>query len=636
MTILNVNELDFEQIKANLKSYFEASEDFSDYNFSGSALDTMLDVLAYNTHYNAVLTHLLANESFLDTAIKRSSVTSLAQSLGYLPRSVRSSRAKVEASISPSPSYTNQTATISRNTKFTSSNADGSFLFVPKQDYTASLQTVDGVSTFEFAEIELIEGNRVENSFFARGDSLSGPFVLPNQDIDTTTIRVRVQENRNSFLINSWTQYDNILEADGDTEAFFVTEGVDGLLEIRFGDDINGKKLTLNNVVIVDYIVSNGKVSNGSNVFSMSAQITGSGESVTVNLLNAATAGANRETVDTIKRNAPLYNSTKNRAVTAKDYEILIKNSNSSIQSVAVWGGEDNIPPIYGKIFISLQPREGSVITLNDKNTIINNVIAPKATVTVIPEFVDPEYSYVGLDIRVTFDVTKTVATSATIEQLVRNAVDNYFVNDLNVLGKSFYISRVHDAIKSVSNAILSVSISPTIQKRLLPTLDIYENYVVNFNAKLQPRYLKSSWFNMKDANGSNFKAYLTDTPLDGTTPKDYSGVGTVVAKKVADDTTLANVGTINYDTGRMELTNLYIDNLYSTEQYLRLTTDLHDYSYDIESNLLVSRTETSSGAVYPNPATNIILTKNDSAVDNVAGVSLGINVVMQPRDPEL
>ena len=154
MTILNVNELDFEQIKANLKSYFEASEDFSDYNFSGSALDTMLDVLAYNTHYNAVLTHLLANESFLDTAIKRSSVTSLAQSLGYLPRSVRSSRAKVEASISPSPSYTNQTATISRNTKFTSSNADGSFLFVPKQDYTASLQTVDGVSTFEFPEID--------------------------------------------------------------------------------------------------------------------------------------------------------------------------------------------------------------------------------------------------------------------------------------------------------------------------------------------------------------------------------------------------------------------------------------------------------------------------------------------------
>jgi len=140
----------------------------------------------------------------------------------------------------------------------------------------------------------------------------------------------------------------------------------------------------------------------------------------------------------------------------------------------------------------------------------------------------------------------------------------------------------------------------------------------------------------MKDANGSNFKAYLTDTPLEGTTPKDYSGVGTVIAKKVIDDTTLANVGTINYDTGRMELTNLYIDNLYSTEQYLRLTTDLHDYSYDIESNLLVSRTETSSGAVYPNPATNIILTKNDSAVDNVAGVSLGINVVMQPRDPEL
>ena len=637
MAILNVNELDFEQIKTNLKTYLQGSDDFADYNFSGSALDTLLDVLAYNTHYNAILTHLLANESFLDTAIKRQSVVSLAQTLGYLPRSRRSALGIVSMTILPPAGFLGQTATITRDVKFSSSNADGSFTFVPKEEYTASLQNINGVSQFVFPEVELLEGTRLENSFIADNTSLSGPFLIPNENIDTTSIRVRVQENPSSANIDTWTQYDSILEVNSTTKAYYVTESVDGLYQIRFGDDVNGKKLTNNNVIIVDYVVTSGKVANRSTSFVCSNQITGAGETINTTVTTAAFGGVDQETVDSVKRSAPLFNSTKNRAVTAKDYEFLIKNSNAAIQSVAVWGGEDNDPPIYGKVFISLQPRENSIITLADKNLIIDNVITPKAPISVIPEFVDPEYAYLGLDVRVTYDATRTVQTAAGLEGLVRTAIDNYFVNNLNVLGRSFYITQVHDAIKSVSNSILSISISPNLQRRITPTLGINENYAFNFNAKLQPRYFKSSNFLLETATGQQVKAYLCDVPNPGVVPPLYTGQGSLYAKRASDGVQInQGYGNINYDTGKVDISGLKVIQLYSTDEVLRFNAELHDNSQNVESKILTSRTQASTGAVYAQPSSNLILTKNDTVKNADTGSKIGIDITMLPRDPEL
>lgn len=630
MAQLNVTELDFDNIKKSLKTFMQAQSEFSDYDFEGSALSVLLDTLAYNTHYNAVMAHMLANESFLDSAIKRSSVVSLAKAIGYTPRSRRAATASVDFVITPDPAYVGTTYSLTRDTIFTSTVNNTSFNFYPNQTQTATLEDINGTDGFKFSGLVLKEGTRVDNSFLIDSSNLSGPITIPNENIDTTTLRVRVQTSTTELTLNTFTAKSSLLDLTSTTKVYFLEEGVGGKYVIRFGDGVLGEKLVDGNIVLIDYIVSNGEDANLCKTFTCAASLTGSNEVKTFDSTKTvvASGGASRESIDSIRKTAPLYNATKERAVSSGDYKSLILASNPNIQSVSVWGGENNDPPIYGKVFISLDPVEGQVVTQADKDRIVTEIVNPKAPVAILPEFVDPIYQFIGLKIGVAFNSDLTTLTSGQISDAVSAAVNTFFTENLNQLNKNFYYSKVHDDIKAVSPSIVSVNITPTIQKRLTPTvLGTTDNYTFTFNSRIQPRELHSTWFNAIIGTTTN-KVKIQDVPSSTVVPPEYNGTGSLFLVDTAG-TQLASIGTIDYTTGKLTIPSMTVTSLFGTETSIRVSTRPHDDSKDIKTNILSRNSEVSTSAVVARPSNNTILTIDDSSYNVEVGSRKGLDITV-------
>jgi hypothetical protein len=627
MAQLDVTELDFANIKQSLKTFMQAQDEFSDYDFEGSALSVLLDTLAYNTHYNAVMAHMLANESFLDSAIKRSSVVSIAKSLGYTPRSRRSSTSYVDFSLTPSPAYTDPTYTLFRTTPFAVNVNNSTYNFYPSEDVTATLQSVNGTDQFVFESLEIKEGTRVSNNYLIDLNSVSGPLTIPNGNIDTTTIRVRVQQSTTDLSIETFLESTSLLDLTSTSRAYFIEETIDGKYDIRFGDDVFGKKLEVGNIVTIDYLVSSSTAANGAKSFTVGPTLTGSSEVKSFANVIAAVGGADKESIDSIRKTAPLYNQTKERAVSASDYRSLILAENPNVQSVAVWGGENNDPPIYGKVFISLDPVDGQIITEETKDRISTTLISPRAPVAILPEFIDPVYTYIGLKVGIVYDPSVTTLTSGQISDAASAAINNYFNTDLNQLNKNFYYSRIHNEVKSVSPSIISVNITPTLQKRLTAQINTEANYTFSFNSRVQPRELHSNWFNTV-IDAVTYKVKFQDIPSATVVPPAYNGKGTVHLQ-TEDGTNIASVGTIDYDTGKLTLTSIKVASLYSTDTQLKLRTRPHDDSKDIVTSILNRTSDVSTGAVIAKPAQNTILSLDNSILSSVTGSRKGLDITV-------
>lgn len=621
MTQLNVTELDFTTIKQNLKTFLQSQEEFQDYNFDASGFSILLDILAYNTHYNATLAHLQSNEMFLDSAVKRNSVTSIAKTLGYTPTSRKSARAKIILEVRPANSFNGSSLTITRDTVFTAKTTENTYTFYPKEDYVSGLTTLEtGQTGFSFP-MELIEGRRVSNTFVVDQSNTSGPFVLPNQNIDTSTIRVRVQQSSSVASLTVWNFYDDIMDVTAETRAYFIEEGPSGLLELRFGDNIIGKKLDVGNILIVDYIVSNGEAANAIPNFTPSTTFTGSGESRIVYLESAASGGRERESVDSIRFNSPKFNATKNRAVTKNDYETLIRSRFANINSIAVWGGEENNPPIYGKVFISIQPQPGSVITQADKDAIVREIIRPRSVVSIQPEFVAPIETYLGLNISVNYNKSITSLTSSRIETEVRNAVLNFFTVNLNKLQKNFYYSKLLSEVVGTTQSIFSSSIQIQLHKRIPVLLDISDNYRVRFNTALDKGTVFSTNFTFT-LTGQEIEAYLSDQYDED------SDIGTLIIKRVSDNTIVAvNAGTVDYSTGTVTISDITINELSGDQNDLRIYADPSGDAPNILTTDLTSTTESSTAAVFPFAARNTVLTLDTSAANATANIPAGLTV---------
>ena len=622
MAQLEVTELDFDTIKQNLRTFLSSQEEFADYNFEGSGLSVLIDILAYNTHYNGTLAHFLANEMFIDSAIKRNSVVSIAKTLGYTPTSRRAAVANVTFEIDPPDSYTNTGLTISRDTAFTSKIGNKTYTFYPKEDYYSGLVTLlSGQTGFSYT-MDLVEGKRVSNRFVVDISNKSGPFVLPNQNIDTTTIRVRVQESSTNISTSSWKFYDDILDVTATTKGFFVEEGPSGLYEIRFGDDIIGASLAVGNIVFIDYIVTNGLSANNISSFTASSNFTGSGEIKTVYLINSSSGGQEKQSIDSIRYNAPKFNATKNRAVTSNDYEALIKSKFSNINSLTVWGGEENIPPIYGKVFISIQPQPGSVITQSDKEIITRDIIRPRSVVSIQPEFVDPITTYIGLNITANYDKNITSLTSSRIESEIRTIVNNFFSNNLNKLQKNFYYSKLSSAITNTTQSIYSNNIQLRVHRRIPVILGVADQYDVYFNFQLENEAFRTTNFTTT-VNGSQYEVYLTDGHVNT-----REELGSLVMKRVSDDTTVvADVGTIDYITGVVTIPSLTVDYLSGSESELRFYVEPYGQSPDILTSGFLSTTTLSTGPVFPFAARNIVLSLDTSAANAAANIQSGLTI---------
>ena len=628
MPQINVTELDFDNIKQNLKTFMQSQAEFSDYNFEGSALSVLLDTLAYNTHYNAVLAHLLANESFLDSAIKRTSVVSLAKNLGYTPRSRRCPVGTLTFTITPSGAYTSSTYTLPRDTVFTSSLNGTSYTFVPSEAVTATLQNVSGTNKFVFSNLKLKEGKRISNSFLITTNKELDPVIIPNKDVDTSTLRVRVQTSGSNFNIETYVLHTGILDIDETSKVYFLEETIEGLYSITFGDDVIGKKLTAGNVVIVDYINTNGVTANGAKTFTCSATLTGAGEIKAYSGPVAASGGQNKESIDSIKINAPKYNSARERGVTASDYKSLILASNENIQSCSVWGGESNDPPVYGKVFISLDPIAGQVITQQDKDNIVSNIIDPRGSIGILPEFVDPEYTFITLKVSVVYNANATSLTSGQLSSSVSSAISTYFNTELNILNKNFYFTALHTSIKGVSNSIVSINIIPSLQKRIeILDFDRDVNYTFTFNSRVQPRELHSTWFDYTN-NGATNKVKLQDVPNADVVSPEYNGFGTVFLQSDSGSK-IGDIGTIDYSTGKITILAMRVSALYGSETAIRVSIRPHDDVNDILTTTLTRTTPVSTAAVIPTPAKNTLLALDDTVLSSVTGARTGLEINM-------
>ena len=628
MPQINVTELDFDNIKQNLKTFMQSQAEFSDYNFEGSALSVLLDTLAYNTHYNAVLAHLLANESFLDSAIKRTSVVSLAKNLGYTPRSRRCPVGTLTFTITPSGAYTSSTYTLPRDTVFTSSLNGTSYTFVPSEAVTATLQDVSGTGKFVFSNLKLKEGKRISNSFLITTNKELDPVIIPNKDVDTSTLRVRVQTSGSNFNIETYVLHNGILDIDESSKVYFLEETIEGLYSITFGDDVIGKKLTAGNVVIVDYINTNGVTANGAKTFTCSATLTGGGEIKAYSGNVAAAGGQNKESIDSIKINAPKYNSARERGVTASDYKSLILASNENIQSCSVWGGESNDPPIYGKVFISLDPIAGQLISQQDKDNIVSNIIDPKGSIGILPEFVDPEYTFITLKVSVVYNANATSLTSGQLSSSVSSAISTFFNTELNILNKNFYFTALHTIIKGVSNSIVSINIIPSLQKRI-EILDFEKdaNYTFTFNSRVQPRELHSTWFDYTN-NGAENKVKLQDVPDADVVSPEYNGFGTVFLQSDSGSK-IGDIGTIDYSTGKITILAMRVSALYGSETAIRVSIRPHDDVNDILTTTLTRTTPVSTAAVIPTPSKNTVLALDDTAQSTLTGARTGLEINM-------
>lgn len=483
---LVVSTPDFSVIKEDLKNFMRSQTTFADYDFDGSALSSLIDLLAYNTHYMSFYMNMIANESFLDTASIRDSVVSHAKTLGYTPSSIRSARARIDLTFTQAanPSVASLTSlTLPRFTRFTSSAVDGvNYTFVNLDEVTVTKSN----SAFTFNNVSIYEGTPI--SYVFNHSELSNPlqeFILPDIGIDTSTLEVIVQ---NSSLDLTQATYDDASDATTVTstsKVYYIDEVADAKYKIYFGNDILGAKLADGNIVIVSYLVSRGSAANKATSFTLIDSVGGlSSGSIVVE--QVAAGGAEIESIESVKFAAPKSFVSNNRAVTKNDYIALIQRNYPSLEAVNVWGGEENIPPVYGKVFVSAKPAAGFEITTTEKEFIIQNVINPISILTVTPEFVDPDYNFLNMNVRVTYDPTATTLTPGEISTVVRNAINNYANTNLDTFNSYFKLSRLMHDIDTSDPSILSNNIDVRIEKRLEPVLTVSRNYTINFYTSLQ------------------------------------------------------------------------------------------------------------------------------------------------------
>ncbi len=628
-----LTELDFDGIKNNLKLFLASQSEFSDYDFEASGLSVLIDLLAYHGHYNAIMAHTTANEAFLDSAIKRNSIASIAKTMGYTARSARSARTTINLVVIPDPTYSSSAFTLSRSKIFTTALNGRNYNFYPIKDYTVTKEERSGVSAFYFDNIELAEGLRVENSQIIETGGEQGPVLMANPGVDTTTVRCRIQTSVTNTSLVTHSFSDNILDVNNLSTVFFIEEALNGFYEVIFGDGVIGKKLTIGNVVKLDYIATNGSAGNGATAYTAPTNLTGTNETVTLTVVSNSAGGSEQETVDSIRFNAPRFNATKNRAVTANDYKSLILTSNSNVKSVSVWGGEDNDPPIYGKVFISLQPKEGLIISQDDKDAIVRDFIEPRQPVSIQSEFVDPEFTFIGLKTTVQYDAKKTTLTAGAIENAVAATIENFFNNNLNTLDANFFYSKLTADIVKSSASIVAVNLELRLQKRFTPTTGNESKYSLQFNNKINPLSITSNFFDAT-INNATYKVYVADVPDADVIAPEYSGSGTLILKTSDKNIVVdANAGTIDYDTGKIILNNLNVSSISGTNvTQVNINAQPHESAKDIKTSILTRTTEESSSAVIPTPSKNIILAQDASAEDTPNNIAKGIAISAIPN----
>jgi hypothetical protein len=556
MTFTQFTNLDFDQVRTSIKDYLRANSTFTDFDFEGSNFSVLIDVLAYNTYLTAYNTNMVVNESFLDSATIRENVVSLVRNIGYVPLSRRSARAKISFSVS-GLNVNYKTVTLKKGIVCTGSLDNTSYIFSVPEDITVGISNNEAV----FSQIEIYEGTLLSKTFIVDNSQPNQKYILPNPYIDTSSIRVSVKETSQSTTTEEYLAVDNIVGINKNSQIFLIQEIADEKYELFFGDGIFGKKLSNNNQISATYITTNGKSGNGASGFDFSGVIltdTGVDVSPNVGVLitdEVASNGDDIQSIDSIKYYAPRLYSTQYRAVTASDYEALLPSIYPNIESVTAYGGEENNPPDYGKVFVAAKPKNAEFLSQSTKESIIQSL--KKYTVAGIEvNFVDVNVVHVELDSVVYYN-SNFVGSVSDLDTKVTSSLQKYSQStDLNKFGGRFKYSKCLRVIDATNNAITSNITKVKIRRDVGVIIDRPTQYKVCFENSFAvwPRQnnIRSTGFRV---NGIDSIVYLGDAV------KNFSE-GTLFLFSLEGDeliTRQQNVGRVNYITGEINIDNINV-----------------------------------------------------------------------------
>ena len=482
MPYTQLNNLDFTNIKTALREYMRAQTDFTDYDFEGSTLSNLLDVLAYNTYYTAFNTNMVVNEMFLDSATLRDNVVSLAKNLGYTPKSITAPKAVVDLGITFTGSVPSS-VTLRAGSGFVSSFDGSLYRFVLTED--SKVAVANSVATF--TDLEIYEGSYIITNTVIDASLKDQRFIIENSGVDTNTLRVRVFQAANSSVYHDYALATNILEIGSTDKVYFINETEDENYEIFFGDGVLGKKLDDANVVQISYVITNGDTTNGAKTFTFNglmedqnnAPVTAPFNVTTLTTTSVASGGAAIETIDKIKFNAPKFYGSQNRAVTVNDYKAIVRNLYPAVSDIIVFGGEEQEPPAYGKVFLSVKPTEASTLSAFTKSD-LKEKLKKHTVASIRPEFVDPSILYVELTSNIYYDTNKTQLLPAEMASKVSTSVTEYLKSSgIEKFNGKFRYSKFISVIDNADRAINSNDTDITMRKDFIAQINTSSYYEI-------------------------------------------------------------------------------------------------------------------------------------------------------------
>ena len=535
---ISVTELDFDDIKVSLKDFLKSQPEFLDFNFEGSAISLLIDMLAYNTYQNAYYTSMVGNEMFLDSAQLRESVVSRAKMLNYMPTSARGANTNFTITITPTGSP--DSVTVDKNTEWTASVDGQTLKFVTPEAYT--LTSDNNYS----GTITVVEGQPLTHRFTV--DNLDTQrFILPNENVDTASIVVDVQESSTDTSSTRYNLATDLTQVQANSAVYFLEEEAENQYEVHFGDGVLGKKPDNGNIVIINYRSCNGVLGNDIGTFTDPSTVAGS--SVFTKTVNANTSGgAAFETIDSIKFNAPKNFEAQNRAVLAEDYKRIILRETGDIQSISVWGGEENDPPIYGKVYLAVKPVTGNVISSTRKNK-IKDILKKHNVLSIDTEFVDAQFLYVNPTTTVRWDPNATTLSAGAVQDKINTAISSFETNNLNDFEKQkFRFSKFTRVIDDADPSIMSSLTDILMERRFAPSTTTKATYNIPFNQKLfHPHAGHAYAISSSKFTFNNLDSYLDDDGNGNVRIYYLNSAGERVVS-------VANAGTVNYTTGLVKL----------------------------------------------------------------------------------
>ena len=546
---LEISELDFDAIKANLKTFLQSQTQFQDYDFEGSSLSILLDVLSYNTHYMSYIANMSTNEMYLDSADIRKNIVSLAKMLGYTPTSPRTPRAQIDVVLN---NATGSSVTMQKGTVFTTTVDKVDYEYVTNADITITPE--NGV--YKFNNVPLYEGTLVTFKYTFDSNDNDMKFEIPSDRADTSTLKVTVQNSNTDTTQTVYSLAGGYNDVSSDSKVYFIQEGSENKYEVYFGDGVTGKKLEDGNVIILEYIVTNTVKSNGASKFSLSGNIGGF-TNVTISTDSNSSGGANAETNESIKFNAPLQYAAQDRAVTSTDYETLVKSIYPNALSVSAWGGEDDETPQYGVVNISIKAKSGTVLSDTSKADIVTQ-LKPYNVASVRPVIKDPETTSVLIISNVKYDAKATAKTAATLKADIIDKLTTYNASTLQKFDAVFRYSKVTGLIDSTDDSILSNITTVKIRKDFQPIISTSSKYNI---------YFRNALYNPHSGHLSSEGGILSSSgfKVDGNTNEcffDDDGAGNVRLYYLSGGVKTylnSTQGTVDYSTGAITLNSMNI-----------------------------------------------------------------------------